>query len=215
MITGVISMTQNKIKNSNKDKIILDLCGGSGAWSKPYKDNGYNVKNITLPTYDITDENVVNFCINLNPYGILFACPCDIWSNAGVRFWKSRTSDEVLYHSIILIKGLRIIYESNPVFWCLENPIGKMKEFMGEPVYKFHPYVFGDAYTKKTYLWGKFNIPMFPLSTEPKLKNPVKFGGSNSTKNQTPISWISGKDRKERRAITPRGFANAFFEANK
>lgn len=24
----------------NKDKIILDLCGGTGAWSKPYKDAG-------------------------------------------------------------------------------------------------------------------------------------------------------------------------------
>lgn len=24
----------------NKDKIILDPCGGTGAWSKPYKDAG-------------------------------------------------------------------------------------------------------------------------------------------------------------------------------
>ena len=199
----------------NKDKIILDLCGGTGAWSNPYADNGYIVYNITLPYYDLLDEKVVNFCIGLNPYGILFACPCDIWSIAGVRFWKSRTSDEVFMHSKILVKGLRVIYNTNPVFWCLENPIGKMKEFMGGPEYKFNPFNFGDPYTIKTYLWGKFNIPMFPLGIEPKIINPVEHTGSNSTKKQTPISWISGKNRKERRAITPPGFAQTFYEANK
>lgn len=25
----------------NSDKIILDLCGGTGAWSKPYAEAGY------------------------------------------------------------------------------------------------------------------------------------------------------------------------------
>ena len=28
----------------NDDKLILDLCGGTGSWSKPYKENGYNVQ---------------------------------------------------------------------------------------------------------------------------------------------------------------------------
>jgi hypothetical protein len=35
----------------NKDKIILDLCGGTGAWSKLYKDAGYDVRLITLPLF--------------------------------------------------------------------------------------------------------------------------------------------------------------------
>ena len=54
----------------NKDKIVLDLCGGTGAWSKDYKDNGYTVYNITLPHYDLLDEEVVKYCISLSPYGI-------------------------------------------------------------------------------------------------------------------------------------------------
>ncbi len=193
------------VMEDNSKKIILDLCGGTGAWSKPYKDNGYDVRNITLPIYDITDEEVVEYCIKLNPYGILFACPCDIWSNAGVRLWKYRTSDEVFYHSKILVKGLRIIYNTSPVFWCIENPIGKMKDFLGEPTYKFHPYMFGDNYTKKTYLWGKFNTPQ---SLE--VYEVVK-----SKNRQTYISLIGGGNRKERRAITPPGFAKAFYEANR
>lgn len=36
-------------------KIILDLCGGTGSWSKPYRDAGYDVKIITLPHYDLFD----------------------------------------------------------------------------------------------------------------------------------------------------------------
>ncbi len=35
-------------------KIILDLCGGTGSWAKPYKDDGYKVITITLPNYDVT-----------------------------------------------------------------------------------------------------------------------------------------------------------------
>jgi hypothetical protein len=37
----------------NCQKIILDLCGGTGAWSRPYAEAGYDVRNITLPDYDV------------------------------------------------------------------------------------------------------------------------------------------------------------------
>lgn len=33
--------------------IVLDLCGGSGSWSRPYKEAGYDVRVITLPDYDV------------------------------------------------------------------------------------------------------------------------------------------------------------------
>lgn len=39
--------------DENKNKIILDLCGGTGSWSKPYKDAGYDVRVITLPEHDV------------------------------------------------------------------------------------------------------------------------------------------------------------------
>ena len=37
----------------NSDKIILDLCGGTGAWSHPYKKAGYDVRLVTLPEFDV------------------------------------------------------------------------------------------------------------------------------------------------------------------
>ena len=37
------------------ERIILDLCGGSGSWSRPYQEAGYDVRLITLPDYDVLD----------------------------------------------------------------------------------------------------------------------------------------------------------------
>jgi len=39
-------------------KIILDLCGGTGAWSAPYKEAGYDVRVITLPEYDLREVKI-------------------------------------------------------------------------------------------------------------------------------------------------------------
>lgn len=61
----------------NKDKIILDLCGGTGAWSKPYKDAGYDVRVITLPQNDVATYHPPK-----NVYGILAAPPCTMFSMA-------------------------------------------------------------------------------------------------------------------------------------
>ena len=52
----------------NSNKIILDLCGGTGSWSRPWKLAGYDVRNITLPDYDVLTYEPPD-----NVYGILAA----------------------------------------------------------------------------------------------------------------------------------------------
>ena len=59
------------------NKIILDLCGGTGSWSKYYKENGYDVRVITLP-----DHNVLTYEPPENVYGILASPPCTMFSIA-------------------------------------------------------------------------------------------------------------------------------------
>lgn len=198
----------------NKDKIILDLCGGTGAWSKPYKDNEYNVINITLPKYDVRlfpslpSENKrlpreFDDINDLRVYGILAAPPCTVFSGSGAR-WE-RTDKEMLEGLSIVDACLRIVYATKPIFWALENPIGKLSKWIGKPVIYFHPYEYGNPYTKKTCLWGKFNLP------KKNIVEPVE--GTKMGK----ILW-NYKDAKERRilrSITPDGFARAFYEANK
>lgn len=57
-------------ERTGKPKIILDLCGGTGSWSRFYKAAGYDVRNITLPDFD-----VLTYKPPENVYGILAAPP--------------------------------------------------------------------------------------------------------------------------------------------
>ncbi|MCK5613545.1 hypothetical protein KAR91_67365 [Candidatus Pacearchaeota archaeon] len=54
----------------------------------------------------------------------------------------------------------RIIKESSPTWWIIENPgSGTMKDYLGKPDLLYHPWWYGSPWTKKTALWGKFDIP--------------------------------------------------------
>jgi hypothetical protein len=77
------------IRRVKMTKIILDLCGGTGAWSKPYKDAGYDVRNITLPEYDVR-----TYIPPDNVYGILVAPPCTEFSFARTKANKPRDLKE-------------------------------------------------------------------------------------------------------------------------
>lgn len=224
------------------NKIILDLCGGTGAWSKPYKEAGYTVLNITLPDFDInyTDVSSNDYFIFYNKqkdnkleirkdwiYGILAAPPCTQFSIA--RNDKTAKKPRDLRDGMRTINScLRIIHEclysnyrksgNGLKFWALENPYsGYLKRFLGKPAFVFEPCDFGDPYTKKTALWGEFNEP---------IKNPVEPIKGSMVKHASHFKDIKpvdpeyqkklGKDaRTIRRSITPSGFSEAFYKANK
>jgi len=186
----------------NSDKIILDLCGGTGAWSRPYAEANYDVRNITLPDYDVRiyqppPDNV---------YGILAAPPCTHLAISGARWWKQKGETALLEGLAVVDACMRIILICNPVFWALENPQGRLTKYLGLPQFKFNPCDFGDAYTKKTYLWGKFVPPLPLIIGEDRSVKPV---GKNFIRTMP-----RGPDRSKRRSITPAGFAQAFFRAN-
>lgn len=213
----------------NSEKIILDLCGGSGAWSKLYADAGYDVRNITLPDYDILNtqffiehiyfrqrklNNKKHLTIEKkNIYGILAAPPCTMFSLARTRAKEPRDFKKGME---LVIACLNIIwecrYKNKLAFWCLENPMGYLRQFLGKPAFTFDPCDFGDRYTKKTDLWGYFKNPKKnPLSLLPFEKELC----SKNKRKLPSISDISSSKQSARRAITPQGFAKAFFEANR
>lgn len=182
-------------------KIILDLCGGTGSWSKPYKDSGYTVLNITFPDFDVKE-----YMPPKNVYGILAAPPCDHFSGSGAQYWKRKDLDGRTLEALECVTHcLRIIAKSKPVFWALENPVGRLKRWLGKPDFYFHPFEYGDPYTKKTCLWGNFNIPKKNIVT------PIKSSSQGSW-----LMKLGGNSPKTKmlRSITPQGFAKAFFEAN-
>lgn len=202
-------MFKNHISNANKT--ILDLCGGTGGWSKPYKDAGYDVRLWTLPHVDV--RLVMKNDIPQNVYGILAAPPCTHFAVSGARWWKKKGDNALIDGLSIVDACLRIINFSNPNWWAMENPVGRLKDYLGDPEMYIQPYHYGDPYSKKTALWGRFSNPW----TFRNLVEPTKADYNQihyPRKNGKPVAWNSD-EAKEMRSITPAGFAKAFFEANK
>jgi len=182
-------------------RIILDLCGGTGSWSKPYVDAGYDVRLVTLPERDVRlyqpPENV---------HGVLAAPPCDHFARAGARWWKAKGHAALLDGLSVVDACLRIIHRAAPSWWALENPVGRLKDYLGDPAYKFDPWYFGDPWTKRTWLWGAFTPPQ----KTPNAVKPTLTGEPRKRDRTTKMSssW------KVQRSRTPAGFSRAFFEAN-
>lgn len=186
-------------------KTILDLCGGTGAWSRPYKEAGYNV--IVIDSKDGQDVRLVE-PIPFPVHGILAAPPCTHLAGSGARWWADK-GDYALLKSLSVVDAcLRIVLMCKPNWWALENPVGRLAKYLGPPVFTFDPCDFGgyeggheDNYTKKTCLWGEFKVPQF------KRIRPT----DGSRMHLLPPS----ESRDEIRSVTPAGFARAFFEFNK
>lgn len=196
-------------------KIILDLCGGTGSWSKPYKDAGYDVRVITLPVHDITTYHPPK-----GVYGVLAAPPCTMFSMART---VAKTPRDMAGAMIVVEHCLRIIKECQQdgerlKFWALENPKARLRWFLGIPAMTFNPYEFGDPHRKPTDIWGNFNTN---LKRNPVALNPKQVKQSHLNTRQLPKipeSYIRDPNMTTRaigRSMTPQGFAKAFYEANK
>lgn len=196
----------------NKDKIILDLCGGTGSWSKPYRDNGYDVRIITLPKYDVR-----TFQPPKNVYGILAAPPCTHFSLACAPLWREKDLTGQTAEALEIVYAcLRIVEQCKPFlkFWALENPRGRLHKFIGMPTYKFNQSDFGAPYYKPTWLWGDFN---FMLVQGPINDNPCRLDECTNLYD-LPDDYDLNIDhcrRAARRSIYPPAFCQAFYEANR
>jgi hypothetical protein len=131
-------------------KTILHLCADTGSDSKPYQDAGYNVILVG------SEIGVENFVPPNDVYGI-FANPVCTEFSAATGFEKEGDYEKGMF---LVNECQRIIKQSDPKFWVIENPAsGRLKRFLGEPTYAYEPWWYGSPWTKKTALWGKFNIP--------------------------------------------------------
>lgn len=221
---------------TQEKKIILDLCGGTGAWSKPYKDAGYDVRVITFPEYNVGDwwhtGSVLRFRRQVwkkdggeymeipikNIYGVLAAPPCTMFSIA--RTTAKLPRDFVGAISVVqnCLKIIHKIQEQDGglKFWAIENPVGHLRKFLGNPPFTFRHWQFDKnaAWDKPTDVWGRFTPPS-PI---------VKIRPTMEQRNHRPKNWQSPTppkgyehitERAAIRAITPTGFALAFYKANK
>jgi hypothetical protein len=173
---------------------ILDLCGGTGSWSKPYADAGYDVE-IVDPVVDGRDARLLEYRRGFFR-GILMAPVCTVFSYARNRY--PPTDEEILKALSLVDACIRIQEAQKPAWWALENPRNKLRRYLGPSRLEFYQWEYGDAGHKPTCIWGEFNVPQ--KHPRPRTK-PSTF--------RTKQENASPKD-----AITPAGFARAFYAVN-
>jgi hypothetical protein len=172
---------------------ILDLCGGTGAWSLPYAEAGYDVVLVDLPR-DVRLIRHMEFPERV--HGILAAPPCTVFSYARNRY---EPKDQELIRALSVVDAcLRAALLYRPKWWALENPRNKLRRYLGSPRLTFCQWEYGDERHKPTCVWGDFNAPMFRVG-----------------KRTKPSTWQTNRQNADPEdAVTPPGFARAFFEAN-
>lgn len=199
--------------------IILHLCADTGSDTKPWKDAGYEVilvgKSIGVENYH-APKGVVG--VIANPVCLEFSTAR---SNG-----TARNPDAGMF---LVQHCLRIIEEAKPKWWVLENPAkGVLKNYLGEPRYKYEPWWYGSPWTKKTALWGQFTIPertytnwehvpKIPgLYTRPGRPKPsLAFMHKNHKRFIREFDCFEVDSDMEFRSLCSQKFAKAFYEANK
>jgi len=193
----------------NKDRIIYSLFDFTGNWSEPYRNAGYTVVMIDLKNgIDIRLLEIPKEPI----YGIIAAPPCTSFCQSGSQYWDKKDESGETIKSLELIgAACRFILACNPIFWAVENPPGRLTKWLGQPKMHFDPCDFGDEYMKKTSLWGRFSFPY---------KKPIPITFEIKPGHHSMDIWLKKQgykltDLPTLRSMTPKGFAKAFFNANK
>lgn len=203
-------------------KIILHLCADTGSDTRPYSlDDDYYVFRIG------SNIGVENYHPPKNVYGIIANPVCTEFSTARSS-GRARNPEKGME---MVRECQRIISEAEDVkFWVIENPAtGRLKDFLGEPTMTYEPWHYGSPWTKRTALWGKFNIPprkfdrwedvpKIPgLYQRPGRGKPSLAFMHKSAYGLIEEFWTLPKPKTdaEFRSICSQKFAQAFYEANK
>lgn len=203
-------------------KIILHLCADIGSDSRYFQlDDEFEVIKIGK------DIGVENYHPPKNVFGVIANPVCTEFSIA-----KGFHINGDLEKGMFLVNHcIRIIKECSPKFWVIENPeTGKLKDFLGKPNFIYQPWEFGSPWTKKTALWGSFNMPIKTFSKWEDLEKIESLYIRGNRKKPSLVylhkndkykikewDWAYDliNDDMSLRSMCSDGFANAFYEANR
>jgi hypothetical protein len=187
---------QQHLMTARESEIILSLCDFTGNWGQQYAD-AYEVVQVDLMHGG--DVRLLPYR-NVRVHGIIAQPPCTHFAGSGARWWAAKGEAALLDGLSVVDACLRAVAIYRPKWWVLENPVGRLRKYLGRPHYIFQPSDHGDPYTKRTCLWGDFVIPE---------KTPVEPTEGSKMHRLPPTP-----DRAMLRSVTPLGFAKAFRAAN-
>ena len=195
-----------------------------------YFNSGGSISYIKADLYNV-ETNVLLHEEHLYE-DIIFAMAfpvCTDLAVSGAAWFKSKAEKDPDFQVKAVQNARRCsqMFKSWGVPFYIENPVSVLATKWRKPNHMFHPYEYGgyikegeeehplypeyiapnDAYSKKTCLWagGGFAMPA---------KDPVPCESYGSSRQHTRLGGKSMKT-KNIRSATPRGFAEAVYQANK
>lgn len=195
-----------------KKPICLSLCDESGIASAPWAET-HDV--ITADIKTGTDVILTEIDTMLGGRdisevdAILMQPPCTHFASSGARWWKDKGDAAIKEGLAVADACLRWVAICNPRVWVLENPVGRLPRWIGAPKLRAHPWEYAgyssdpeaDAYTKKTCLFGRFNVPEQDAWEGVVDKKKIHYAAP-------------GPDRAKIRSIAPVGLWAAIHAAN-
>ena len=199
--------------------IVVSLFDLTGNMVRPWADAGFlcYCVDIQHPQGEHRQGNIVHVGADvrewLPPFGpikILFAFPpCTHVAVSGARWFQDKGL-RGLIDSLELFDATVRLAEWTKAPYMIENPVSTVSSYWRKPDYAFNPCDYGgyltpsgDAYTKKTCLWTGNGFVM----PRPRSVTPVE-GSRMHRLSPSP-------NRPSLRSETPRGFAQAVYEANR
>jgi hypothetical protein len=202
--------------DSNESKIVVSLFDYTGNMVAPWAEAGYLCYCVDL--HHLLGEHQTGNIIRvgadvrewLPPYAaiqVLFAFPpCTHVAVSGARWFKDKGLG-ALIDTLQLFESTIRLAEWTKAPYMIENPVSMVSSYWRRPDYTFDPCDYGgyaadEAYTKRTCLWTGNGFAI------PKTRRVEPFEGSRM--HRLPPS----DHRGTLRSVTPKGFAQAVFEAN-
>ena len=198
--------------------IIISLFDFTGNMVEPWAKAGFlcYCVDVRHPAGESREGNIIRVGVDvrewLPPYAavaMLFAFPpCTDVTASGARWFRDKGLGG-LVEALQLFDATVRLAEWTGAPYLIENPVSTVSTYWRTPDYMFNPCDYGgylhppgDAYTKRTCLWTGNGFVM------PKVKRVAPFEGSKMHR------LSPSAHRASLRSATPKGFAQAVFEAS-
>lgn len=203
---------------SNSQGIVISLFDLTGNMVAPWANAGYHCYCVDWqhPAGETRQGNITFVGADVRewlppfaPVKALFAFPpCTDVAVSGARWFKDKGLG-ALIRALQFFEAAVRLAEWTGAPYLIENPVNTVATYWRKPDHTFDPCDYGgyltppgDAYTKRTWLWTGKGFVMPP----PKRVVPTE--GSRMHR------LAPTKERANLRSATPKGFAQAVFDAN-
>ncbi len=209
------------------DVVLVDIQHGAGSFRYM---SGHEVLCVGMDVREFVaawSAGVLDCIDTARPVDVVLAAPpCRVFCKPGARLWGQWDASGETADGLSMVDAvLHFVAMVEPRVWAMENPPGRLanlkgtglrQDRLGKPALSFNPCDYAaisedtvrtEAYTKRTYIWGRFLAPVaHPMPPEP---YPAHLPPGRRDRTSA-----LGSGDYNKRTQTPKGFARSFRNAN-